>query len=246
MQKEIGEHRPEYEELVNSLAQNLVGHEKLGTNEEVESSVKQTITSNMDELRTKWDLINDNVNASVDMLQRELSDWFSSIQAQLQAYITKADQLLQQMSAVVSVDAKYDDSLNDQIQSTNKIIENHSNVCSEENSQNFYALLDEVYERRPPADLETVDISELDYEPLSPEDIAKIEAIENTWNIYWDHGKRYLILLNLRVKVLEYMMVILEGQKFCSRHFEIDLEGLENALYNYKVRQFCPEALKIV
>ncbi|XP_065895085.1 uncharacterized protein [Dysidea avara] len=234
LQKEIGEHRPEYEELVNSLAQNLVGHEKLGTNEEVESSVKQTITSNMDELRTKWDLINDNVNASVDMLQRELSDWFSSIQAQLQAYITKADQLLQQMSAVVSVDAKYDDSLNDQIQSTNKIIENHSNVCSEENSQNFYALLDEVYERRPPADLETVDISELDYEPLSPEDIAKIEAIENTWNIYWDHGKRYLILLNLRVKVLEYMMVILEGQKFCSRHFEIDLEGLENALYNYK------------
>ena len=224
----------------------MTGHEKLGTNEEVESSAKQTITSNMDELRTKWDLINDNINASVDMLQRELSDWFSSIQAQLQAYITKADQLLQQMSAVVSVDAKYDDSLNDQIQSTNKIIENHSNVCSEENSQNVYALLDEVYERKPPADLETVDISELDYEPLSPEDIAKIEAIENTWNIYWDHGKRYLTLLNLRVKVLGYMMVILEGQTFCSRHFEIDLEGLENALYNYKVRQFCPEALKIV
>ena len=78
------------------------------------------------------------------------------------------------MSAVVSVGAQYNDNLNNQIQTTNKIIENHSIVCSEENSQNFYALLDEVYERRPPADLETVDISELDYEPLSPEDITQI------------------------------------------------------------------------
>ena len=189
----------------------------------------------MNELRAKWDLMKDNVTATVDMLQRELSDWFSLIQAQLQAYITKADQLLQQMSAVVCVDALYDDSLNAQIQSANGIIENHFVVFSEENSQDFYALLKEVYDRKPPADIETVDLTELDYEPLSVEDIAKVETMETTWNNCWDHGNCYLILLKLRVKVLEYMKVILEGQTFCSIHFEIDLESLESALYNYEV-----------
>lgn len=189
----------------------------------------------MNELRAKWDLMKDNVTATVDMLQRELSDWFSLIQAQLQAYITKADQLLQQMSAVVCVDALYDDSLNAQIQSANGIIENHFVVFSEENSQDFYALLKEVYDRKPPADIETVDLTELDYEPLSVEDIAKVETMETTWNNCWGHGNRYLILLKLRVKVLEYMKVILEGQTFCSIHFEIDLESLESALYNYEV-----------
>ena len=60
--------------------------------------------------------------------------------------------------------------------------------------------------------------------------------MENTWNIYRDHRKRYLIFLNLHMKELEYTTVTSEGQTFCSRHFEVDLEGLENALYNYEVR----------
>jgi len=238
-QQQIDERCPEYEELINTLAKNLANHEKLGTNQEVESSAKQTITSNMDQLRAKWDLMKDNVTATIDMLQRELSDWFSSIQAQLQAYIIKADQLLQQISAVVCVDALYDDCVDTQIQSANGIIENYSVVFSEENSHDFYALLNEVYERKPPEDIETIDITELDYEPLSVEDIAKVETLENTWNNCWDRGKCYLILLRLRVKVLEYMTVISDGQTFCNIHFEIDLESLENALYNYKVIVIC-------
>ena len=217
------------------MSQKLANHEKLGTSDGVESTVKETITSNIKELQAKWERLRDNISASVETLQQELSDWFSLVQLQLQSYISKADQLLQKMYAVVCVDAQYDDTLNTQIQSASDVILSHSEVFSEKVSQMFHALLAEVYNRRPPEDAKTIDISELDYEPLSLEDIAKVKVMENTWNIYWDQGKRYPILLKLRVKVLEYMTVIFEGQAFCRRHFEIDLESLENALFNYRV-----------
>ena len=159
----------------------------------------QVITSNIKELEAKWERFTDNISASVERLQQELSDWFSSVQSQLQLYLSKADQLLQQMSAVVCVDAQYDDTLNTQIQSASDIILSHSEVFSDKISQMFRALLVEVYNCRPPEDAETVDVSELDYEPLSPEDIAKVKAMENTWNLYWDQGKHFPILLKLNV-----------------------------------------------
>ena len=125
----------------------------------------QVITSNIKELEAKWERFTDNISASVERLQQELSDWFSSVQSQLQLYLSKADQLLQQMSAVVCVDAQYDDTLNTQIQSASDIILSHSEVFSDKISQMFHALLAEVYNRRPPEDAQTIDISELDYEP---------------------------------------------------------------------------------
>ena len=55
--------------------------------------LNQVITSNIKELEAKWKRFTDNISASVERLQQELSDWFSSVQSQLQLYLSKADQL---------------------------------------------------------------------------------------------------------------------------------------------------------
>ena len=74
----IVKYKPEYEELINDLGQTLY-HDKLGTKEKIEAD--------MDKLKMQWEQLCDNVTASIESLQQELSDWFSSIYAQLEAYL---------------------------------------------------------------------------------------------------------------------------------------------------------------
>ena len=66
----------------------------------------------------------------------------------------------------------------DQVQSANALITNHYAVFSEENSQEFYLLLEKVFGCRLAHDLDTVETLVLDFEPLSHEDIAKTEALQ--------------------------------------------------------------------
>ena len=183
----------------------------------------------------QWEQLCDNVAASIESLEQELSDWFSATSAQLEAYLQKANEMLQQTKAVVSVDANLDNTLGDQIQSANKLISDHHIVFSEENSQEFYKLLEKIFGRRLPHDLDTVETLVLDFEPLSHEDISKTEALQTIWNENWELAKLYLMLLKLRVKVLEYMTIIHDGQAFCCIQFDVDLESLETALYDYEV-----------
>ena len=226
----IVKYRPQYEELISDLGQTLANHDKLGT--------KEKIGADMDKLKMQWEQLCDNVSASIDSLQQELADWFSTTCSQLETYVNMSNQMLQQMSVVVSVNAVFDDTLTTQLQSANSLIEEYSVVFSEEKSQEFYQLLDKVFVRRTPHDLDAVEVSELDFEPLSHEDISKTEALQATWNDNWELAKHYLMLLRLRVKVLEYMSVIQGGQAFCSIQFDTDLESLETALHNHEVCKY--------
>ena len=106
----------------------------------------------------------------------------------------------------------------DQIQSANALITNHYAVFSEENSQEFYLLLEKVFGRRLAHDLDTVETLVLDFEPLSHEDIAKTEALQKNWEL----TKLYLILLKLRIKVLEYMTIMHDGKTYCCIQFDVD------------------------
>ena len=225
----IVKYRPQYEELINDFGQDLANHDKLGTKEKIEAD--------MDKLKMQWEQLCDNVTASIESLQQELSDWFSATYVQLEAYLQKANQMLQQTKIVISVDASFDDTLGDQIQSANVLISDHYAVFSEENSQHFYQLLENIFARRMPHDLDAVETLILDFEPLSNEDIAKTEALQAVWNENWELAKLYLMLLKLRVKILEYMAIIHDGQEFCSIQFDVDLKNLETALYDYEVCQ---------
>ena len=222
--------KPEYEELINDLGQTLANHDKLGTKEKIEAD--------MDKLKMQWEQLCDNVAASIESLQQELSDWFSSTYAQLEAYLQKSHGMLQQIKVVISVDPNLDDTLGDQIQSANALITNHYAVFSEENSQEFYILLEKVFGRRLPHDLDTAETLVLDFEPLSHEDIAKTEALQTIWNENWELAKLYLILLKLRIKVLEYMTIVHDGQTYCCIQFDVDLESLETTLHDYEVRTY--------
>lgn len=223
----IVKYRPRYEELMNDFGQNLANHDKLGTKEKIEAD--------MDKLKMQWEQLCDNVTASIDSLQHELADWFSTTYAQLEAYVKMSNDMLQQIFVVVSVNANFDDTLAAQLQSVNSLTEDHSAVFSEEKSQEFYQLLNKVFGRRPPHDLDAVEMPELDFEPLSHDDIAKTEALQATWNENWELAKYYLMLLKLRVKVLTFMTSIQDGQAFCSIQCDSDLESLETAHHDYQV-----------
>ena len=223
----IVKYRPQYKELISDFGQKLANHDKLGTKEKIEAD--------MDKLKMQWEQLCDNVTASIESLQQELADWFSTTFAQLETCVNTSNQMLQQIFVVVSVSANFDVTLGSQLQSANSLIEEHSAVFSEEKSQEFYQLLDKVFARRPPHDLDGIEVSELDFEPLSLDNIAKTEALQTTWNDNWELGKQYLLLLRLRVKVLEYMTAIQDGQAFCSIQFDTDLESLDTALHNYEV-----------
>ena len=225
----IVKYRPQYEELISKFGQQLANHDKLGTKEKIEAD--------MDKLKMQWEQLCDNVAASIESLQQELSDWFSLTYAQLEAYLQKSNQMLQQIKVVISVDAILDDTLGDQIQSANKLISDYYVVFSEEHSQEFYQLLEMVFGRRLPHDLDTVETLVLDFEPLSHEHIAKTEALQTIWNENWELAKLYLMLLKLRVKVLEYMTIIYDGRAFCCVQFDVDLESLETALDDCEVRK---------
>jgi len=221
---------PQYDELINDFGQRLANHDKLGTKEKIEAD--------MDKLTMQWERLCDNVTASIESLQQELADWFSTIYAQLEAYLEKSNQVLQQIFKAVSVNANYDNTLDAQKLSVNNLIADYSAVFSEENSQKFYHLLDKVFERRPPDDLDAVEISDLDFQPLSHEDVTKTEAMQAAWNENWELAKLYLMLLRLRVKVLECMAIIYDGQVFCSIQFDMDLKSLETAHYDYEVYMY--------
>lgn len=220
-------YKPQYEELISDFGQKLANHDKLGTKEKIEAD--------MDKLKMQWEQLCDNVTASIESMQQELADWFSTMFAQLEAYVNLSNKMLQQIFVVISVSAKFDDTLGTQLQSATNLIEDYSVVFSEEKSQEFYQLLDNIFGRRPPHDLDGIEVSELDFEPLSHDNIAKTEALQTSWNDNWELGKQYLLLLSLRVKVLEYMTAIQDGQTFCSIQFDTDLESLETALHNYEV-----------
>lgn len=223
----IVKYRPEYEELIKDFGQKLANHDKLGTKDKIEAD--------MYKLKMQWEKLCDNVTDSIESLQHELADWFSSTCTQLEVHLKSTNQMLQQISVSISVDAKFDDSLATQLESVNGLIEDHSTVFSEEKSQEFYQLLEKVYERRRPHDLDAVEVTDLNFEPLSHEDISKTEALQATWSENWELAKHYLVLLKLRVKVLEYMTITYDGHAFCCNTFDIDLESVEIVLHNYEV-----------
>ena len=231
MNAEIVKYQPQYKELMDEIGQKLANHDKLGT--------KENIQKDLDKLKVQWDHLCDVVAASIESLQQELSDWFLATFAHLEVYLHKGKQLLQQMNFFVSVDATYDDTLSDQMQFANKLISDYNAVFSEENSQNFYQLLQKIFDRRMPHDLDTTDTSVLGFEPLSHEDITKAEALQSIWNENLELANLYLILLKLRVKVLEYMGIIHDGQAFCAIQFHVDLESIKKALNDYEVCNLC-------
>ena len=235
MNDSVVEYRPQYEKLMNDLGRKLANHDKLNPANDDKCGTKDKIEADMDKLKMQWEQLNDNVTASIESLQQELADWFTTTYSQLESYVKIANQMLQQVFVVVSVDANFDDTLSDQLQSTYHLIHDHSAVFSEEKSQEFYQLLDKVFRRRPPHHLDASETSVLDFEPLSHDDITKTEALQTSWNEKWELAKHYLILLNLRTKVLEYMAIIQDGQEFCSIQCNSDLESLEKALHNYEV-----------
>lgn len=227
LNESIVKYSPQYEELINDFGKHLANHDKLGTKEKIEAD--------MDKLKIQWEQLCDIVTASIQSLEQELADWFSMTYSQLEGFLKKSNQLLEQIFLVVSVNASFDDTIAVQIQQANSLIEEHSDVFSEEISQEFYHLLEKVFERRPPHDLDGIKISDLDFEPLSHEDIAKTEALQIAWNENWEVAKHYLMLLKLRVNVLEYMSIIHDGETFCCIQLDLDLEGLTTALCNHEV-----------
>jgi len=216
---------------MDEIGQKLANHDKLG--------IKEKIEADMDRLKVLWDHLCDNVAASIESLQQELSDWFLATFSQLEVYLHNGNQMLQQINFFVSVDANFDDPLRDQMKSATNLISGYYAVFSEENSQKFYQLLEKIFDRKIPLDLDTTDKPVLDFEPLSHEDITRTEALQANWNDNWELAKLYLMLLKLRVKVLEYMGIIHDGQAFCCIQFHGDLESIKKALNDYEVSNFC-------
>jgi len=121
--------------LINDFSQTLANHDKLGTKEKIEAD--------MDKLKMQWVQLCDIVSASIESLQQELSVWFSSTYAQLEAYLQKSNEILQQIRVFTATDANLDDPLGDQVQSANALITDYYAVFSE--LAKLYLILLKLY-----------------------------------------------------------------------------------------------------
>ena len=82
---------------MNDLAQKLANHDKLNPANDDKCGTKDKIQVDMDKLKMQWEYLNDNVTASIELLQQELADWFTMTYSQLESYVKIADQMLQQV-----------------------------------------------------------------------------------------------------------------------------------------------------